>query len=68
MSIYWYNSYVKPNDNIAKLPSYMMASTIIIFQAVMYFAEWSILPTNRAFQKVREGIYDPSMIGDKPKW
>ena len=45
-----------------------MVSTIIIFQAVMYFAEWSILPTNRAFQKVREGIYDPSMIGDKPKW
>ena len=34
----------------------------------MYFAEWSILPTNRAFQKVREGVYDPSMIGDKPKW
>lgn len=45
-----------------------MVLTIIMIQAVMYFAEWSILPTNRAFQKVREGIYDPSMIGDKPKW
>ena len=46
----------------------LMVLTIIMIQAVMYFAEWSILPTNRAFQKVREGIYDPSMIGDKPKW
>ena len=35
---------------------------------MLYFAEWSILPTNRAYQKVREGAYDPALIGDKAKW
>ncbi|XP_031564947.1 MAP kinase-activating death domain protein-like isoform X2 [Actinia tenebrosa] len=37
-------------------------------QAVEYFGEWFICPTNTAFQKIQKGIYDPQMIGDKAKW
>lgn len=37
-------------------------------QAVEYFAEWSLTPTNVVFQRVQTGVYDPALIGDKPKW
>jgi len=37
-------------------------------QAVEFFAEWSLCPDNVAFQRVHTGIYDPDLIGDKPKW
>ncbi|XP_057656442.1 MAP kinase-activating death domain protein isoform X1 [Diorhabda carinulata] len=37
-------------------------------QAVEFFAEWSLTPTNVAFQRVQTGVLDPSLIGDKPKW
>lgn len=33
-----------------------------------YFAEWSLTPTNVVFQRVQTGVYDPALIGDKPKW
>ncbi|XP_071056798.1 MAP kinase-activating death domain protein isoform X2 [Onthophagus taurus] len=37
-------------------------------QAVEFLAEWSLTPSNVAFQRVQTGILDPIQIGDKPKW
>ncbi|CAF3636947.1 unnamed protein product, partial [Rotaria sordida] len=37
-------------------------------QAVEFFAEWSLCPENVAFLRVQTGIFDPAVIGDKPKW
>ncbi|XP_069077733.1 MAP kinase-activating death domain protein isoform X2 [Pleurodeles waltl] len=37
-------------------------------QAVEYFGEWSLNPTNFAFQRIHNNMFDPSLIGDKPKW
>lgn len=37
-------------------------------QAVEFLAEWSLTPTNVAFQRVHTGVLDPSLIGDKAKW
>jgi hypothetical protein len=38
------------------------------FQAVEFFAEWSLSPTNVAFLRAHTGIADPKVIGDKLKW
>lgn len=38
------------------------------FQAVEYFAEWSLSPDNVVFLRIQTGVYDPALIGDKPKW
>ncbi|XP_054256436.1 MAP kinase-activating death domain protein isoform X29 [Indicator indicator] len=37
-------------------------------QAVEYFGEWSLNPTNYAFQRIHNNTFDPALIGDKPKW
>lgn len=37
-------------------------------QAVEYMAEWALCPDNVAFQRIQTGVYDPAIIGDKPKW
>ncbi|KAJ8911142.1 hypothetical protein NQ315_004432 [Exocentrus adspersus] len=37
-------------------------------QAVEFLAEWSLTPTNVAFQRIHTGVLDPALIGDKPKW
>ncbi|CAK9795534.1 MAP kinase-activating death domain protein [Anthophora plagiata] len=37
-------------------------------QAVEFLAEWSLTPSNVAFLRVQTGVFDPSQIGDKPKW
>ncbi|KAL8566179.1 hypothetical protein ACOMHN_034755 [Nucella lapillus] len=37
-------------------------------QAVEYFGEWSLCPDNLVYQRVQTAVYDPSLIGDKPKW
>lgn len=31
-------------------------------------AEWSLCPSNVAYLRIQTGIFDPSLIGDKPKW
>ena len=31
-------------------------------------AEWSLCPNNVAYLRIQTGIFDPSLIGDKPKW
>jgi hypothetical protein len=35
---------------------------------VEFFAEWTLSPDNVAFLRVQTGVYDPALIGDKPKW
>ncbi|XP_030755986.1 MAP kinase-activating death domain protein isoform X10 [Sitophilus oryzae] len=37
-------------------------------QAVEFLAEWSLTPTNVAFQRVHTGVLDPALVGDKAKW
>ncbi|XP_044537028.1 MAP kinase-activating death domain protein isoform X27 [Gracilinanus agilis] len=37
-------------------------------QAVEYFGEWILNPTNYAFQRIHNNMFDPASIGDKPKW
>ncbi|XP_029701977.1 MAP kinase-activating death domain protein isoform X8 [Takifugu rubripes] len=37
-------------------------------QAVEFFGEWALNPSNLAFQRIHNNVYDPSLIGDKPKW
>ncbi|XP_026643591.1 MAP kinase-activating death domain protein isoform X20 [Microtus ochrogaster] len=37
-------------------------------QAVEYFGEWILNPSNYAFQRVHNNMFDPALIGDKPKW
>ncbi|XP_066439442.1 MAP kinase-activating death domain protein isoform X13 [Eleutherodactylus coqui] len=37
-------------------------------QAVEFFGEWSLNPTNFAFQRIHNNMFDPASIGDKPKW
>lgn len=37
-------------------------------QAVEYFGEWILNPTNYAFQRIHNNMFDPALIGDKPKW
>lgn len=33
-----------------------------------FFAEWSLCPQNVAFLRVQTSVFDPLLIGDKPKW
>ncbi|VDK21867.1 unnamed protein product [Taenia asiatica] len=37
-------------------------------QAVEYLSEWCLYPENEVFQRIHAGIFDPLLIGDKPKW
>uniref|UniRef100_A0A3B3U1L9 MAP kinase-activating death domain protein n=1 Tax=Poecilia latipinna TaxID=48699 RepID=A0A3B3U1L9_9TELE len=37
-------------------------------QAVEFYGEWALNPTNVAFQRIHNNVYDPSLIGDKSKW
>jgi len=41
---------------------------IACIQAVEYFVEWALSPTNAVFLRVQTGVYDPLLIGDKAKW
>ena len=41
---------------------------ILSFQATEYFGEWSLCPQNVAFLRVQTSVFDPLLIGDKPKW
>ncbi|XP_059150887.1 MAP kinase-activating death domain protein-like isoform X3 [Physella acuta] len=46
----------------------MFTSKLARTQAVEYLSEWSLCPTNLVYQRVQTAVYDPSLIGDKPKW
>uniref|UniRef100_A0A3Q3WHQ9 MAP kinase-activating death domain protein n=1 Tax=Mola mola TaxID=94237 RepID=A0A3Q3WHQ9_MOLML len=36
--------------------------------AVEFYGEWALNPSNLAFQRIHNNVFDPSLIGDKPKW
>ena len=36
-------------------------------QALEFFGEWALLPTNLAYQRIHTGLGDPTVIGDKFK-
>ncbi|BFZ04225.1 hypothetical protein BsWGS_07264 [Bradybaena similaris] len=46
----------------------MFTAKLARTQAVEYLSEWSLCPTNLVYQRVQTAVYDPSLIGDKPKW
>lgn len=50
----------------AKVSQFLLK--LVETQAVEYMAEWALCPDNVAFQRIQTGVYDPSTIGDKPKW
>ena len=50
----------------AKVTPFM--SALVQTQAVECFAEWSLTPDNLAFRRIQEGVCDPVIIGDKPRW
>ena len=37
-------------------------------QALEFFGEWLLVPSNLAFQRIHTGLVDPTVIGDKFKW
>ena len=37
-------------------------------QAVEFYGEWLLVPSNLTFQRVHSGQLDPTVIGDKFKW
>ncbi|WAR01209.1 MADD-like protein, partial [Mya arenaria] len=39
-----------------------------VAMAVEFFAEWALCPQNVAFLRVQTSVFDPLLIGDKPKW
>ena len=47
---------------------YQILTRLLHLKAVEYFAEWSLCPTNVAFIRVQNAVYDPQIIGDKHKW
>lgn len=57
------NSFLKSRPN----PS-LFTCQLSRTQAVDYFAEWALTPSNVVFQRIQTGVNDPSMIGDKLKW
>ncbi|XP_050526812.1 MAP kinase-activating death domain protein isoform X2 [Daktulosphaira vitifoliae] len=57
------NSFLKSRTNPSKFIC-QLART----QAVDYFAEWTLTPSNVVFQRIQTGVEDPTMIGDKSKW
>lgn len=46
----------------------LFLTKLVETQAVEYLAEWTLSPSNVAFQRVQTGVVDPTVIGDKPKW
>lgn len=47
---------------------YFLIFNFFYLKAVEYLSEWSLCPTNLVYQRVQTSVYDPSNIGDKPKW
>lgn len=50
----------------AKISPFLLR--LVDTQAVEYLAEWTLCPDNVAFQRIQTGVFDPAIIGDKPKW
>lgn len=50
----------------AKISPFLLK--LVDTQAIEYLAEWALCPDNVAFQRIQTGVFDPAVIGDKPKW
>lgn len=48
--------------------SHLLNVKLIFYQAVEYYAEWSLCPKNVVFLRVQTSVFDPLLIGDKAKW
>ena len=57
------HSFIKSRPRQSKFTT-LLART----QSVEYFAEFALSPTNVVFLRVQTGVFDPLLIGDKPKW
>ncbi|CBY07943.1 unnamed protein product [Oikopleura dioica] len=55
-------------DNEGPMQENSFISLLSRTQAVEYLGEWSLSPSNVAFMRIQNGIWDPALIGDKPKW
>ena len=58
-----YNSFLK-----SRLKNSLFISQLCQSQAVEFYAEWLLLPSNLAYQRIHTGLVDPTVIGDKFKW
>ncbi|XP_032894355.1 MAP kinase-activating death domain protein isoform X12 [Amblyraja radiata] len=57
------------NSFLASRPKLsMFTEKLARTQAVEYSGEWSLNPTNYTFQRIHNSVFDPALIGDKPKW
>ncbi|XP_069750425.1 MAP kinase-activating death domain protein isoform X2 [Narcine bancroftii] len=57
------------NSFLASRPkSSLFTEKLARTQAVEYSGEWSLNPTNYTFQRIHNSVFDPALIGDKPKW
>lgn len=57
------NSFLRSRPNKSKFICHLART-----QAVEYFVEWALNPTNAVFLRIHTGIFDPLLIGDKCKW
>ncbi|XP_041053477.1 MAP kinase-activating death domain protein isoform X1 [Carcharodon carcharias] len=57
------------NSFLASRPKHsLFTEKLARTQAVEYSGEWSLNPTNYTFQRIHNSVFDPALIGDKPKW
>ncbi|CAH1785563.1 unnamed protein product [Owenia fusiformis] len=57
------NSFLKSRVNRT-----MFTAKLARTQAVEYYAEWALCPKKVVYLRVQTGVFDPLLIGDKPKW
>ena len=48
--------------------SSVFTSQLCQSQAVEFYAEWLLVPSNLVYQRIHTGLVDPTVIGDKFKW
>lgn len=58
-----YNSFLRSRPRNSPFVTKLCQS-----QAVEFFAEWLLVPSNLAYQRIHTGLVDPTIIGDKFKW
>ena len=58
-----YNSFLRSRPRHSPFVTKLCQS-----QAVEFFAEWLLVPSNLAYQRIHTGLVDPTVIGDKFKW
>ena len=68
------NSFLRARPKTSNFMSRLAQTQVLevhtppLFQAVEFYAEWTLLPSNLAYQRIHTGVSDPTVIGDKFKW